>query len=38
MLLTLIISLIIALIVIAVIVNAIQQHKERLATLKRQLS
>ena len=35
MLLTLIISLIIALIVIAVIVNAIQQHKERLATLKR---
>ncbi|MBZ9610172.1 hypothetical protein [Rheinheimera maricola] len=35
MLLTLIITLVIALVVIAVIVNAIQQHKERLATLKR---
>lgn len=35
MLLTLIIILIIALIIIAVIVNAIQQHKERLAALKR---
>ncbi len=35
MLLTLIISLVIALVVIAIIVNAIQQHKERLATLKR---
>lgn len=35
MLLTLIITLVVALVVIAVIVNAIQQHKERLATLKR---
>ncbi len=35
MLLTLIITLVIALVVIAVIVNAIQQHKERLAALKR---
>lgn len=35
MLLTLIITLIIALVIIAVIVSAIQQHKERLATLKR---
>jgi hypothetical protein len=35
MLLTLIITLIVALVVIAIIVNAIQQHKERLATLKR---
>jgi hypothetical protein len=35
MLLTLIIVLVIALVVIAIIVNAIQQHKERLATLKR---
>jgi len=35
MLLTLIITLVVALIVIAIIVNAIQQHKERLASLKR---
>ena len=35
MLLTLIITLVIALVVIAVIVNTIQQHKERLATLRR---
>lgn len=35
MLVTLIITLIIALVIIAVIVSAIQQHKERLATLKR---
>lgn len=35
MLLTLIIVLIIALVIIGVIVSAIQQHKERLATLKR---
>ena len=35
MLLTLIITLVVALAVIAIIVNAIQQHKERLATLKR---
>lgn len=35
MLLTLIITLVVALVVIAIIVNAIQQHKERLATLKR---
>lgn len=35
MLLTLIITLVIALVIIAIIVNAIQQHKERLATLKR---
>lgn len=35
MLVTLIITLIIALLIIAVIVSAIQQHKERLATLKR---
>ena len=35
MLLTLIITLVVALVVIAIIVNAIQQHKERLAALKR---
>lgn len=35
MLLTLIITLVVALVVIAIIVGAIQQHKERLATLKR---
>lgn len=35
MLLTLIITLVVALVVIAIIVSAIQQHKERLATLKR---
>lgn len=35
MLLTLIIILVVALVVVAIIVNAIQQHKERLATLKR---
>lgn len=35
MLLTLIITLVVALIIIGVIVSAIQQHKERLATLKR---
>jgi hypothetical protein len=35
MLLTLIITLVVALVVIAIIVNAIQQHKERLASLKR---
>lgn len=35
MLLTLIITLVVALVIIAIIVNAIQQHKERLATLKR---
>ena len=35
MLLTLIITLVVALVVIAIIVNAIQQHRERLASLKR---
>lgn len=35
MLLTLIITLLVALVIITIIVNAIQQHKERLATLKR---
>jgi hypothetical protein len=35
MLLTLIIALVVTLVVIAIIVNAIQQHKERLATLRR---
>ena len=35
MLLTLIITLVVALVVIAIIVSAIQQHKERLASLRR---
>ncbi len=35
MVLTMIIVLVIALVVFAVISNAVQQHKERLATLKR---
>ncbi len=35
MVVTLIIVLVIALLVISVIMNAVQQHKERLATLKR---
>ncbi len=35
MLFTIIIVLVVALVIIAVIVNAVQQHKERLALLKR---
>lgn len=35
MLFTIIIVLVVALVIIAVIVNAVQQHKERLASLKR---
>ena len=35
MLFTIIIVLVVALVIIAVIVNAVQQHKERLAALKR---